>query len=94
MKKQVFIFYFPMSRATINVETSPLCVKDLAIQYISKQGSVFGDICLIKDGYSNDIWAIACANSDFVDDVKFFTEDESVNDIVPIAEEEGGDNDE
>lgn len=89
MKKQTFIFEFPKSRATINVETSPLCVKDLAIQYISKQESAFGDICLVKD-YQGNVLAIACSAKDDSSSVKFFTEDESINDIVSLVEEEGG----
>lgn len=89
MKKQTFIFEFPMSRATINVETNPLYVKDLAIRYISNQESAFGNICLIKD-ISGNVLAIACYAKDDSTAVKFFTEDESVNDIVSLYEGEGG----
>lgn len=90
MKKKTFIFEFPNAKATINVETSPLCVKDLAIQYLDKQNLVFGTLCLIRDGFSEEILAIACYASADNGKIKFFTEDESINDIVELHVKEGG----
>lgn len=80
MKKQIFIFEFPKANATINAEVSPLCVKGMAIQYLKKQDAVFGDLCLIKDDKGN-VLAIACYAQEDSNVVKFFTEDESINNI-------------
>lgn len=83
MKRQVFIFEFPKTSTTIKAEVNPLCVKDMAIQYIDKQETAFGDICLIREGYSEDIVAIACRVGDS-SKVKFFTEDDSINKIKEL----------
>ncbi len=85
MKKQAFIFEFPRANATINAEVNPLCVKSMAIRYLKNQDSVFGDLCLIKD-YKGNVLAIACHAQEDSAEVKFFTEDESINDIKLIEE--------
>lgn len=87
MKKQVFIFEFPKANATIKVEVSPLCVKEMAIQYLKNQDVVFGSICLIEDVEEN-ILAIACYSEGGRGGIKFFTEDDSVNDIKEMEERE------
>lgn len=83
MKRQVFIFEFPKTSTTIKAEVNPLCVKDMAIQYINKQETAFGDICLIREGVSEDIVAISCRVGDS-SKVKFFTEDDSINKIKEL----------
>lgn len=83
MKRQVFIFEFPKTSTTIKAEVNPLCVKDMAIQYIDKQETAFGDICLIREGCNEDIVAIACRVGDS-SKVKFFTEDDSINKIKEL----------
>lgn len=85
MKKQTFIFEFPRANATIKVEVNPLCVRSMAIRYLKNQDSVFGDLCIIKD-INENVLAIACHAQECSSVVKFFTEDESINDIKLIEE--------
>lgn len=87
MKKQTFIFDFPQAKATINVEVNPLCVKDTAIKYLKRQDIVFGTLCLIKDDKGN-VLAVACYAQEDSAEVKFFTEDESINELKIIEESE------
>ena len=89
MKKQEFIFVFPISGETIHKEMNPLAVKDAAVKFLERQNEVRGDICVIKNSLEQVI-AMACV--DELLHVSFFTENESVNDIKPIGiiDEEGG----
>ena len=73
MKKQKFIFSFPMSGETITKEFNLLAVKDATVKYLRKQSEVKGEI-------------VAMAHIDDNMKVKFFTEDDSVSDIKAIGD--------
>ena len=88
MKKQEFIFVFPQSGETITRVMNPLAVKDAVVKYLKVQNEVRGDICIIRNSL-NEVVAMAYVSETMK--ISFFTEDDSVSDIKPIAVvEEGG----
>lgn len=91
MKKQEFTFVFPMSGDTTTKKLNPLAIKETAIRYLKGQSEIRGDVCIIKNSHK-EVVAMAYLNEDM--SVSFFTEDESVNDIVSLTEQEGGNNNE
>lgn len=89
MKKQEFTFEFPMSGDITIKKLNPLAIKETAISYLDKQSIIRGDICIIKDA-KGEVIAVACYAGEHNDDIKFFTEDESINDITTIEEVSNG----
>lgn len=87
MKKQEFKFVFPVAGETIVKKLNPLAIKETATSYLKKQCDIRGNICVIFDTHENVV-AMAHISDDMK--VSFFTEDESVNDIVSFYDEEGG----
>lgn len=87
MKKQEFRFIFPMSGDETTKNLNPLAIKETAIRYLKVQSEIRGDICIIKNSHK-EVVAMAYLNDDM--QVSFFTEDESVNEIVSLCDEEGG----
>ena len=85
MKKQEFRFVFPMSGETITKMTDYLTIKEQVIKYLKKQNEIRGDICIVFNSH-NDVVAMAYISE--MMKVSFFTEDESVNDIVSLYEDE------
>jgi len=83
MKKQEFIFVFPMSGDTTTKKLNPLAIKETAESYLKRQSEVRGDICIIKNSQEE---VVAMAYLNFNMTVSFFTEDDSVNEIVPVCE--------
>lgn len=87
MKKQEFVFAFPVAGETITKKLNPLAIKETAVSYLERQSEIRGDICVIFNSHK-EVVAMAYLNEDMK--VSFFTEDESVNDIVSLYEEKGG----
>ncbi len=86
MEKNEFLFWFPESKTTINVVVSPLRVKDIAEQYLDRQGEILGSICVIKFAYNDEIIAFACYPTTS-SKISFYTEDKSISvDVVDIVE--------
>lgn len=84
MEKNEFLFWFPESKTTINVVASPLIVKDIAEKYLKRQDFVLGSLCVIKSVADNEIIAVACYHSECSRNVRFFTEDTSIQSVVDI----------
>ena len=87
MKREEFNFVFPVTGETITKKLNPLAIKDTAVSYLKKLCDIRGNICLIFNS-RYDILAMAYINDSMK--VSFFTEDESVNDIVSFYDEEEG----
>lgn len=83
MKKQIFVFNFPMTGETITRELNLLAVKDITISYLRKQSEVRGDICMVSTAQGE---VVAMAHIDDNNQVKFFTEDFTVNDIKAFGD--------
>lgn len=86
MKKQEFKFVFPMSGDTTTKNLNPLAIKETAIRYLKGQSEIRGDVCIIFNSH-NEVVAMAYLNDNM--EVSFFTEDESVNDIVSLIDDGG-----
>jgi len=91
MKKQEFQFVFPMAGETITKKLNPLAIKETAVSYLKKQSEIRGDVCIIFNAHK-EVVAMAYLNDNM--SVSFFTEDESVNEIVNLSEQKGGSNNE
>lgn len=86
MKKQEFRFIFPMSGDETTKKLNPLAIKETAIRYLKGQSEIRGDICIIQNSHK-EVVAMAYLNDDM--SVSFFTEDDSVNEIVSLNEKGG-----
>lgn len=86
MKKQEFKFVFPMSGDTTTKNLNPLAIKETATRYLKGQSEIRGDVCIIFNSH-NEVVAMAYLNDNM--EVSFFTEDESVNDIVSLIDDGG-----
>lgn len=86
MKKQIFRFVFPMAGETIEKKLNPLAIKETVVRYLERQNEIRGNICIVFDLHENVI-AMAYISEDMR--IAFFTEDESINDIVSLYEKEG-----
>lgn len=91
MKKQEFKFVFPIAGETIIKKLNPLAIKETAVSYLKKQSEIRGDVCIIFNSH-DEVVAMAYINETMK--VSFFTEDESVSDIVSLEKEKGGNSDE
>ena len=53
MKK--YILEFPMKNTYIKVSSNPIHVGSLACQYVDKQFTAFGTICIIREDRTSDV---------------------------------------
>lgn len=50
-----YILEFPEKRAFVRVSVSPMQIRELAGQYVDRQSSAFGTICLVREDDSTEI---------------------------------------
>lgn len=96
MKKQEFYFYFPKVRETIIKKMNPLTIKDAVTRYLNEQYLIRGNICIVTDAIDGDVEECNVLAIGYLGKqrVQFFTEDESVSDIISIDEYKEGNNNE